>query len=91
MNLPGITPQTPTPQLRRYVKQTYWLQGMVCLPVPLLLASIASSIESMRTSTLVFWVLLTMGISAVSYALFDAAAILRVTLQELIRKRGSLR
>ena len=34
--------------------------------------------------------LLTMGISAVSYALFDAAAILRVTLQELIRKRGKL-
>ena len=54
---PGITPQTPTPQLRR----SYWLQGMVCLPVPLLLASIASSIESMRTSTLVFWVLLTNG------------------------------
>ena len=80
----NISPHTPIPVLRQYLRHSYWLQAITCLPVPLLLATIGPAIASMGTAAKLFWIVVLALLGGTSYALFDAAAKLRVSLRELI-------
>ena len=82
MDMP-ITPHTPIPVLRGYVRRTYWLQALGCVPAPLLAA--------LTGPTPRWWMAVLIGACAASgCALFNSASKLRKCLHDLIATKIKL-